>query len=90
VVALANVALEPSIVDTRDVNPKKVSILGFALTNLQVHGYDPREDLREPAEQIAAAAYRVPVETVLPLEQARAAHERRDNRGKIVLAVARD
>ncbi|MFI9588627.1 zinc-binding alcohol dehydrogenase family protein [Streptomyces sp. NPDC052236] len=93
VVALANVALEPSTVDTRDFYPKNVSILGFQLTNLQIHGYDPREDLRELAERIAAGAYRVPVETVLPLEQARAAHERlerRDNRGKIVLAVARD
>ncbi|MDT7680372.1 MAG: NADPH:quinone reductase [Pseudonocardiales bacterium] len=90
VVAMANVALAPSTIDTRDFYPKNAAVLGFQLTNLQIHGYDPREDLREPAEQIAAAAYRVPVETVLPLEQARAAHERRDNRGKIVLAVARD
>lgn len=93
VVALANVALEPSTIDTRDFYPKNVSILGFQLTNLQVHGYDPRADLRELAERVAAGAYRVPIETVLPLEQARAAHERlerRDNRGKIVLAVGRD
>ncbi|MFF1631123.1 zinc-binding dehydrogenase [Streptomyces sp. NPDC058272] len=42
------------------------------------------------AQRVAAGTYRVPVETVLPLDQARAAHERlerRDNRGKIVLAV---
>lgn len=90
VVALANVALEPSTVDTRDFYPKNASILGFQLTNLQLHGYDPRPDLRELAERVAAGGYRVPVETVVPLEQARAAHERleqRDNRGKIVLSV---
>ncbi|MFJ6080297.1 zinc-binding alcohol dehydrogenase family protein [Streptomyces sp. NPDC092369] len=91
VVALANVALEPSTVDTRDFYPKNAAILGFQLTNLQIHGYDPRPDLRELADRVAAGAYRVPVETVLPLEEARAAHERlanRDHRGKIVLAVA--
>ncbi|WP_371542799.1 zinc-binding alcohol dehydrogenase family protein [Streptomyces sp. NBC_00554] len=91
VVALANVALEPSTVDTRDFYPKNASVLGFQLTNLQIHGYDPRADLRELAERVAAGTYRVPVETVFPLEGARAAHERleqRDNRGKIVLAVA--
>ena len=91
VVALANVALEPSTVDTRDFYPKNAAILGFQLTNLQIHGYDPRNDLRELAERVASGAYRVPVETVVPLEQARTAHElleRRSNRGKIVLAVA--
>lgn len=90
VVALANVALEPSTIDTRDFYPKNAAVLGFQLTNLQIHGYDPREDLRELARRVAAGAYRVPVETVVPLDQARAAHERlerRDNRGKIVLAV---
>ncbi|WP_405922893.1 zinc-binding alcohol dehydrogenase family protein [Streptomyces sp. NBC_00035] len=91
VVALANVALEPSTVDTRDFYPKNASVLGFQLTNLQIHGYDPRADLRELAEGVAAGTYRVPVETVFPLVRARAAHERleqRDNRGKIVLKVA--
>ncbi|MFE3850174.1 zinc-binding alcohol dehydrogenase family protein [Streptomyces griseorubiginosus] len=90
VVALANVALEPSTVDTRDFYPKNASILGFQLTDLQLHGYDPRPDLRELAERVAVGGYRVPVETVVPLEEARAAHERleqRGNRGKIVLSV---
>lgn len=90
VVALANVALAPSTIDTRDFYPKNAAILGFQLTNRQRHGWDPRADLRELAERVAAGAYRVPVETVLPLAQARAAHEqleRRENRGKIVLAV---
>lgn len=89
-VALANVALEPSVVDTRDFYPKNASVLGFQLTNLQIHGYDPRADLRELAERVAAGRYRVPVEAVFPLERARAAHERlerREHRGKIVLAV---
>ncbi|MFI8068069.1 zinc-binding alcohol dehydrogenase family protein [Streptomyces sp. NPDC086033] len=90
VVALANVALEPSTVDTRDFYPKNASILGFQLTNLQIHGYDPRPDLRELADRVAAGGYRVPIETVVPLEEARTAHERlerRDNRGKIVLSA---
>ncbi|MFJ9863927.1 zinc-binding dehydrogenase [Streptomyces sp. NPDC101165] len=88
VVSLADVALESSTVDTRDFYPKNIAILGFQLTNLQIHGWDPPPDLRELAERVAAGAYRVPVETVLPLSRARAAHERlesRDNRGKIVL-----
>ncbi|WP_326587197.1 quinone oxidoreductase family protein [Streptomyces sp. NBC_01294] len=91
VVALANVALEPSTVDTRDFYPKNVTVHGFQLTNLLEHGYDPREDLREIAARVAAGTYRVPVETVFPLERAAEAHERleqRANRGKIVLAVA--
>ncbi|MER6959992.1 MULTISPECIES: zinc-binding dehydrogenase [unclassified Streptomyces] len=91
VVALANVALEPSTVDTRDFYPKNASILGFQLTNLQLSGWDPRPDLRELVDGVAAGDYRVPIETVLPLDQARAAHERlesRDSRGKIVLTVA--
>ena len=90
VVSLANVALEPSTLDTRDFYPKNIAILGFQLTNRQIHGYDPRSDLREIAERVAAGRYRVPVETVLPLERAREAHERlesRDNRGKIVLSA---
>ncbi|TXS54716.1 hypothetical protein EAO69_43705 [Streptomyces sp. me109] len=90
VVALANVALEPSVVDTRDFYPKNASVLGFQLTNLQIHGYDPRADLRELAERVAAGRYRVPVEAVFPLERARDAHERlerREHRGKIVLTV---
>ncbi|MFG2779578.1 zinc-binding alcohol dehydrogenase family protein [Streptomyces prunicolor] len=94
VVALANVALESSTVDTRDFYPKNASILGFQLTNLQIHGgYDPRPDLSELAERVAVGTYRVPIETVVPLAEARAAHERlerRDNRGKIVIAVPGD
>ncbi|MCT9078210.1 quinone oxidoreductase family protein [Streptomyces fulvoviolaceus] len=93
VVALANVALEPSTVDTRDFYPKNASILGFQLTNRQLHGYDPRADLRDIVDRVAAGVFRVPVETVVPLEEARAAHERlasRENRGKIVLAVGEE
>ncbi|MGN9838175.1 quinone oxidoreductase family protein [Nonomuraea sp. H19] len=93
VVALANVALAPSTIDTRDFYPKNATILGFQLTNLLEYGYDPRGDLREIAGRVAAGAYRIPVEAVFPLERASEAHERlerRDNRGKIVLAVHQD
>ncbi|MFF3618784.1 zinc-binding alcohol dehydrogenase family protein [Streptomyces sp. NPDC002467] len=91
VVALANVALESSTVDTRDFYPKNASVQGFQLTNLLEHGYDPREDLSEIAAGVAAGTYRVPVEARFPLERAAEAHERleqRGNRGKIVLSVA--
>ncbi|WP_327584433.1 zinc-binding dehydrogenase [Nonomuraea sp. NBC_00507] len=91
VVALANVALEPSIIDTRDFYPKNAAILGFQLTNLLQHGYDPRDDLREIAGRVASGSYRVPVEAVFPMDQARQAHERlerRDSRGKNVLTTA--
>ncbi|AUY53276.1 hypothetical protein EH183_35255 [Streptomyces sp. CB01881] len=93
VVALANVALEPSTIDTRHFYPKNVSIHGFQITNLLDHGYDPRPDLREIAARVATGAFRVPVESVFTLEQAADARrqlERRGNRGKIVLTVAGD
>ncbi|WP_435178031.1 quinone oxidoreductase family protein [Actinacidiphila sp. bgisy145] len=90
VVALANVALRPSTVDTRDFYPKNASIHGFQLTGLVEHGYDPRPDLGGIAARVAAGTYRVPVEATFPLEEAARAHERledRLNRGKIVLTV---
>ena len=90
VVALANVALRSSTVDTRDFYPKNVAIHGFQLTGLIEHGYDPRPDLHEIASGVAAGAYRVPVETTFPLSGAAQAHEqleRRANRGKIVLTA---
>ncbi|MFI9719885.1 zinc-binding alcohol dehydrogenase family protein [Streptomyces sp. NPDC052396] len=90
VIALANVALETSTIDTRDFYPKNASIQGFQLTNLLEHGYDSRPDLQEIAARVASGTYRVPVESVFPLERAADAHhrlERRDNRGKVVLTV---
>jgi len=90
VIALANVALRPSTVDTRDFYPKNVSVHGFQLTGLIEHGYDPRPDLSAIADAVASATYRIPVETTFPLGEASRAHERledRGNRGKIVLTV---
>lgn len=90
VVALSNVALAPSTIDTRDFYPKNVTIHGFQLNGRLDLGYDPRPDLRTIAEYVAAGTYRVPVETTFPLEQAARAHERledRANRGKIVLTT---
>jgi NADPH2:quinone reductase len=90
VVALSNVALKPSTVDTRDFYPKNVTIHGFQLTGLIEHGYDPRPDLAGVAAGVASGAFRVPVEAVFPLAEAARAHEqleRRANRGKIVLTV---
>jgi NADPH2:quinone reductase len=90
VVALANVALRPSTVDTRDFYPKNAAVHGFQLTGLIEHGYDPRPDLREIAAHVAAGTYRVPIEAAFPLDRAAHAHaqlEQRTNRGKIVLTT---
>lgn len=60
VVALANVALAPSTVDTRDFYPKNGRILGFQITALIEHGYDPGPDLRALLAEVAAHRYRSP------------------------------
>ncbi len=90
-VALANVALEESKIDTRDFYPKNATILGFQINNLMDRGFDPRDDLRELARLCAAGALRVHVDRVFPLEEAAAAHrwlEERRSRGKVLLAPA--
>jgi NADPH:quinone reductase len=89
VVALANVALEPSAVDTRDFYPKNVTIHGFQLTNLVERlGYDPRGDLEELAHMAAHGELKVHVDATFPLAEAADAHrhmEGRRNRGKVIL-----
>jgi NADPH2:quinone reductase len=90
VVALANVALAPSLIDTRDFYPKNVRILGFQITGLMEHGYDPRPDLRELLEAVAAGRFTVPVDATFDLADAADAHrhlEQRANRGKVMLTV---
>jgi len=90
VVAMANVAVAPSTVDTRDFYPKNARILGFQLTNLIEHGYDPRSDLTELLGAVAAGRFEVPVDVVFPLAEAAEAHrylERRANRGKVLLST---
>ena len=57
-VALANVALAPSTIDTRDFYPRNVHIHGFQITDLMEHGYDPRPDLRELLDSLAKAVLR--------------------------------
>ncbi|QIN80594.1 zinc-binding dehydrogenase [Rubrobacter marinus] len=89
VVALANVALEESVIDTRDFYPKNVAIYGFQVTNLmQRLGYDPREDLAELASAVVAGDLKVHVDRTFPLREAAGAHrhlEGRLNRGKVML-----
>jgi NADPH2:quinone reductase len=91
VVALANVALAPSIIDTRDFYPKNVSIYGYQGTNLIEHGYDPRPDLDQLIAKVATGELKVPVDSVFPLQDAAAAHRRlesRATRGKLLLTTA--
>lgn len=91
VIALANVALQPSTVDTRDFYPKNVRILGFQITALIEHGYDPRADLAELLNGVAAKRFTVPVDATFDLADAVGAHrlvESRKTRGKVVLTVS--
>jgi NADPH:quinone reductase len=88
VVALANVALAPTTMDTRDFYPKNVRISGFQLTNLIQHGWDPRPDLRELIAAVGAQKFTVPIDTTVPLTDAPQAHlrlESGDTRGKVTL-----
>jgi len=90
VVALANVALAPSVIDTRDFYPKNVRILGFQITALMEHGYDPRADLVELLDGLAAGQLRVPISATFGLADAAEAHRLLESRavfGKVVLTV---
>ncbi len=89
VVVLANVALEESVIDTRDFYPKNVTIHGFQVNNLmQRLGYDPRGDLEELADLAVRGELKVHVDKVFPLAEAAEAHrylEERRNRGKVIV-----
>jgi NADPH2:quinone reductase len=92
VVALANVALAPSTVDTRDFYPKNVRINGFQLTNLMRSGWDPKPELRELLEAVHDGRFTVPIDAAFPLADAAKAHlllESGDTQGKVVL-ITRD
>ncbi len=86
-VALANVALEESRIDTRDFYPKNVTIYGFQITNLMGRlGYDPRGDLAELADLAAEGKLEVHVGRIFHLEEAADAHrhmEARRNRARL-------
>ncbi|HEY2695355.1 MAG TPA: zinc-binding dehydrogenase [Pseudonocardiaceae bacterium] len=92
VVALANVALAPSTVDTRDFYPKNVRINGFQLTNLMRSGWDPKPELRELLDAVHDGRFTVPIGAAFPLADAAKAHlllESGDTQGKVVL-ITRD
>ena len=89
VVALANVALEESRIDTRDFYPKNATIYGFQITNLiQRLGYGPRDDLGELADLVVRNKLEIHVDRAFPLGRAADAHrylEERRNRGKVII-----
>ncbi|MFJ5266207.1 zinc-binding alcohol dehydrogenase family protein [Streptomyces sp. NPDC088387] len=90
VVAMANVALQPSTIDTRDFYTKNARIHGFQITGLIEDGYDPREDLAELLSRVARGSLTVPIDATFDLGEAPAAHthlEQRANLGKTVLTV---
>jgi NADPH2:quinone reductase len=91
VVALANVALAPSTIDTRDFYPRNVHIHGFQITDLMEHGYDPRPELLLLLDGLASGRFAVPVDATFPLADAAGAHRRLESRaalGKVILATA--
>jgi NADPH2:quinone reductase len=89
VVALANVTLEPGMVNTRDFYPRNVTIYGFQLGNrIARGGYDSRPHLKELLELVRDRKVQVHVDKTFSLSEAPAAHrylEDRRNRGKVVL-----
>lgn len=88
VVAMANVALAPSTIDTRDFYPRNVRIHGFQITDLMEHGWDPRPDLHELLAATATGRFRVVIDEAFPLVRAADAHRRLEAgavRGKLVL-----
>ncbi|MFD9740842.1 zinc-binding alcohol dehydrogenase family protein [Umezawaea sp. NPDC059074] len=90
VAAMANVALDPTTLDTRDFYPKNASIFGFQINDLMRHGWDPRPDLTALLTGIADGRFTVPVDSTFPLAEAAAAHRRLESartRGKIVLTI---
>lgn len=93
VVALANVALAPSTIDTRDFYPKNVRITGFQLTNLMRTGWDPRPELRELLDAVHNGRFTVPIDTIYRLADAAKAHlllESGNTLGKVVLTAGND
>jgi len=92
VVAMANVTLEPSLVNTRDFYPKNARIYGFQLGNLIARGgYDPRDHLEHLMRLVTDGKVHVHIDRTFPLAEAAAAHrylEARQNRGKVALVPA--
>ncbi|WP_327238308.1 zinc-binding dehydrogenase [Streptomyces sp. NBC_01317] len=90
VIAMANTALEPSTIDTRDFYPKNARIFGFQITALREGGYDPRPDLRDLLTGLAQGRFSVPVDATYDLTEAGKAHthlEDPSTRGKVLLTV---
>lgn len=81
--ALANVTLEPSLINTRDFYPKNARIYGFQLGNLMAAGRYPeaRADLETILARAADGTFAVPIAHTFPLEDAAAAHKALESRG---------
>ncbi len=84
VVALANVTLEDSTINTRDFYPKNASIFGLQLMGLLASGrYDPRPNLTTMLETLKPRIY-----AQIPLAEVQSAHrllESREVIGKLIL-----
>ena len=65
-------------------------ILGFQITSLIEHGYDPRPDLRDLLDAVATGRFTVPVDATFPIAEVADAHrrlERRINCGKVMVTL---
>lgn len=77
VVALANVTLADSVMNTRDFYPKNASVHGFQITNLMAQrGYDPRPDLTLMLQMISQNELAPHIDKTYPLSKVAETHRR--------------
>ncbi|WP_246602079.1 quinone oxidoreductase family protein [Chloracidobacterium validum] len=93
VTALANVTLEPSVINVRDFYPKNAQIYGFQLGNLMAAGRYPeaRADLDTILERVADRTFHPIIAGSFPLSDAATAHRQLESRaviGKLLLVTS--
>ncbi len=85
---MANVALAPSTIDTRDFYPRNVHIFGFQITDLMDARLGPAPRPARAARRRRKRPVHRPVDSTFPMAGAADAHRRLESRlalGKIVL-----
>lgn len=88
-VSVGNSSREPAPVDLADVFAKNASLLGFYL-GIEMLAPDAGREFQKVVDLCASGAVKVVIDTVLPLAEAPAAHQRlidRANFGKVILKI---
>lgn len=84
VVALANVTLEDTVMNTRDFYPKNARIFGFQYGKLLASGrIRPKPMMEAILQGVAFGNFRPVMDQVFPLKDVARAHERLESRGVI-------